>query len=173
VSGTTGSGKSVLARELAVRLDAVHIELDALFHGPDWTPAPPDVFRSRVAEAIRAPRWVADGNYTSVVAEELWPAADTIIWLDYPFPLVFRRLFVRTLRRWWRREVLWNGNRERLHEHFLSRKSLFLWAVRTHWRRRRGYPPVLRRPEFAHLRVVRLRRPRDTERYLASLAVAT
>src|SRR5207244_1407055 len=84
--------------------------------------------------------------YTSVVAEELWPAADTIIWLDYPFPLVFRRLFVRTLRRWWRREVLWNGNRERLHEHFLSRKSLFLWAVRTHWRRRRGYPPVLRRP---------------------------
>lgn len=39
------------------------IELDALFWAPNWTVTPEEVFQARVAEAVTADAWVADGNY--------------------------------------------------------------------------------------------------------------
>jgi hypothetical protein len=50
---------------------------------------------------------------------------------------------------------------------FFSRDSIFLWALTSHPRHRREYPVLLARPENAHLAVVRLRSPRETERWLA------
>jgi adenylate kinase family enzyme len=35
VKGTSGSGKTTFAQELARRLDVPFVELDALHHGPD------------------------------------------------------------------------------------------------------------------------------------------
>ncbi|MDQ2910269.1 MAG: (d)CMP kinase [Actinomycetota bacterium] len=37
VKGTSGSGKSTFARELASRLELRYVELDALHHGPNWS----------------------------------------------------------------------------------------------------------------------------------------
>ena len=38
VIGTTGTGKTVLAKRLARKYDLVHVELDSLFWQPNWTP---------------------------------------------------------------------------------------------------------------------------------------
>jgi hypothetical protein len=65
-------------------------------------------------------------------------------------------------------EALWNGNRERLWEHF-SRKSLFLWALRTHPRYRREYPLHFQQTEYAHLKVIRLRSPRAAQAWLSQV----
>ncbi len=166
VIGTTGSGKTTLARRIAAIVRAPHIELDALFHEPGWVQAERDVFRVRVTEAIAAPSWVADGNYSSYLRDIVWPAADTLVWLDYPFHVVIWRLFRRTMTRGVRREELWNDNRESLRTHFLTRDSLFLWAKNTHWKHRREYPTVFRAPEMAHVRIVRLRSGREAEAWL-------
>ena len=64
--GCSGSGKTTLARSLARALQAPHIELDAIFHQPAWTPIDDDTFRARVTEAIEVPAWVVDGNYSTV-----------------------------------------------------------------------------------------------------------
>lgn len=48
VFGTTGSGKSWLAERLAGRTGLRVVELDALFWGRDWQPAPIELFRHRV-----------------------------------------------------------------------------------------------------------------------------
>lgn len=40
VVGTSGAGKSRLAGQLAAALGVPHVELDALYWGPDWTPRP-------------------------------------------------------------------------------------------------------------------------------------
>jgi adenylate kinase family enzyme len=168
VVGTTGSGKTTFAREVAAIIDAPHTELDALFWEPGWTPAEPEVFRARALQIVVTPAWVIDGNY-GPVNDLVWGHADTFVWLDYPMPLVMRRLLARSFRRSWTGEELWNGNRERFTTQFLSRDSLLLWACQTHWRRRREYPDRLRLPAFAHLDVHRLYRPDDTDRLLREL----
>jgi adenylate kinase family enzyme len=167
VVGVTGSGKTTLAAALAQRLGLPHLELDALFWDPNWTPAPRDVFRARAAEALARGRWVTDGNY-STLRDLIWPQAQVLVWLDYALPLVLWRLARRTWQRLTRRTVLWNGNRDRFW-HQLGRDSLFLWALQTHPRHRREYPALLAQPEHARLHVVRLRSPRAAAEWLARL----
>jgi len=130
VVGTTGSGKTTLAGELARRLEVSHVELDALHWEPNWVEAPIGIFRERVIRAVSGGAWVADGNY-SAVRDIVWSRADTIVWLDYSLPAILCRLTRRTFRRIFTREELWNGNRERIWVQFLSRDSIFLWALKT------------------------------------------
>lgn len=169
VIGTSGSGKSTLTRQIAAAIGAPHIELDALFHQPGWVPADRDAFRAEVSAAIAGPAWVTDGNYSNFLRDIIWPAADEIVWLDYPVRIVVWRLFLRTVRRGLKREVLWNGNRESLRMNFLSRDSLFLWVKNTHWKHRRDWAVAFASPEMAHVRVVRLQRPRDADAWLRAL----
>jgi hypothetical protein len=127
-----------------------------------------DVFRARINAALSGQNWVTDGNY-SKVRDIVWPRAELLVWLDYPLWLVMAWLTRRTLRRTFTRELLWGTNRERLLDHLLSKDSLFLWALQTQPRYRREYPKLLARPEHAHLRVTRLRSPRETRAWLLSL----
>lgn len=171
VLGTAGSGKSTLARELAQRLDAAYVELDAFRHGPNWQETPDDIFRQRARYAVSGDAWVVDGNYT-LARDIIWRRAAVIVWLDYPFPLIFWRLFRRTLLRGILRTRLWNDNREDLWRHFLTKDSLFYWAVKTHWRRRKTLPAAFALPEHAHLQVIRLRGAQETRRWLADISAA-
>ncbi len=168
VIGTSGSGKTTMAKDISEILGVTHVEFDAYRHGPNWTETPDDIFRGQLAEALSADRWVADGNY-SVARGVVWPRATAIVWLDLPFPVVFWRLFWRTMKRGIFRVELWNGNRENLWEHFISKDSLFLWAINTHWKRRKSLALEFAKPEHSHLRVVHLRSPRMARRWLKSV----
>jgi adenylate kinase family enzyme len=167
VIGTTGSGKTTLARRLAQRFECPHVELDALHWEPGWQEAPLDVFRARVSQALTGDRWVVDGNY-SKVRDLVWSRANTLVWLDYPLRVIMSRLLWRTLCRVVTQEKLWNDNHEEATTLF-SRDSIVLWALKTYRRHRRVYPPLFQRPEYAHLQVVRLRSVRTTRRWLASI----
>lgn len=167
VVGTTGSGKTTLAAELACRLDAPHIELDSLHWGPNWTPYPLEQFRAAVAQAVAGERWVLDGNY-SQVRDLVWPRAVTLIWLDYSLWLVYGRLLRRTLGRLLRRQTLWNDNRESWQAQ-LGRHSLFVWAWTSSRRRRIEYPALFQEAPYAHLDVHIFRHPRALARWLAAL----
>jgi adenylate kinase family enzyme len=165
LAGSTSSGKTTLARRLSAITGAPHIELDALFHGPNWTPT--SDFRERVAEATSGDAWITDGNYAA--ARDLtWARADLIVWLDYDLPRILWRLTERTFRRRWKNEELWNGNRESLRGHFFSKQSLYLWALQTHHRHRREYPRHF--AAYPGVRVVRIRSPQQLERWLAPVA---
>jgi adenylate kinase family enzyme len=168
IVGVTGTGKTTFARSLAKRLDIPHVELDALYWGPNWTPADPAVFRLRVDEVLMVDSWVVDGNY-SRVRDLVWGRADTMVWLDYPLSMTLWRLLLRTVRRVSTKEDLWGGNRERATQQFLSRGSLFLWALQSHARYRREYPLLLSSDGYAHLRSVRLRSPGAAAKWMNSL----
>lgn len=167
IVGTSCAGKTTLARSLSRSLGVPHTELDALYWGPNWTPAPLEEFRSCVREAVAAPSWVVDGNY-SVVRDLVWGRATALVWLDYPFSLVFPRAVVRTFRRIVTQEPLFAGNREKLA--LTDPEWIPWWVLRTFWKRRREYPVLLRQPAFSHLQVFEFTHPRQAERFLRSCA---
>lgn len=167
VVGSTGAGKTSLATALSSRLGIPHVELDSLHWEADWTPASTPAFRVRVSEALASDAWVVDGNYGSV-RDLVWPRAETIVWLDYGLPIIMWRLTRRTLQRVRTGHELWNGNRERLGTVF-SRESLYIWAIKTHGKRRREYPGFVQEPEHRHLQIVRLSTPAQAKRWLAVL----
>ena len=172
IVGTSGSGKTTVARAVAKRLRIPHIELDALFWKPNWGETTDEELFARVDEATDAPAWVLDGNY-SRTRPISWPKADTLVWLDYPFLRVFGQLLRRTIARAITREPMWGGCVESWRMAFFSTDSILVWCLQTYWKRRRNYPSVLAQPEHAHLRVVRLRTRREADRWLESLGTSS
>ena len=171
VMGSTSAGKTTLSREIARVLGVPAIELDALHWDANWTMAETPVFQERLRAALAAAPdgWVIDGNYGKV-RDVYWDQADTVVWLDYTLPLILWRLARRTTGRVARREELWNGNRERLRDHLLSRDSLIWWAITTYRRRRRQLGELFASPAAAHLTVQRFRRPGETANWLRGIA---
>jgi adenylate kinase family enzyme len=130
VAGTTGSGKTTLASRIARVLGTDHIEIDGLFHGPDWTPRP--TFEADVEEFTSQSSWVTEWQY-GPVRDMLANRANLLVWLDLPRTTVMRQVTRRTVRRRLRREVLWNGNVEPpLHTIFREEDHIIRWAWRTH-----------------------------------------
>ncbi|HKU97105.1 MAG TPA: hypothetical protein VJR58_17605 [Vineibacter sp.] len=170
IVGTTGSGKSRLAEQLARTLSLPTIELDALYWMPDWQPALPELFRFRVDAATTADGWIIAGNYGQV-RDLVWGRADTVIWLDFPLPLVLWRLLRRTLWRIVRREDLWNtGNRERVRTAFFSRDSILLWALKTYRRNRERFSADIASGDYDPLEVQVFHSPAELRRWLRDLA---
>ena len=63
--GSAGAGKSTTGRELARILGVPFVELDSIYHQPDWVPLPVEEFRRQVAEVAAGDAWVVDGNYSA------------------------------------------------------------------------------------------------------------
>lgn len=170
VIGTTSSGKSTLAQTLSKRLGIPYVELDGLFWEPNWQEASPLDFWLRVETAIEPDAWVVAGNYR-LVRDMIWERAELIIWLDYPFQIVFWRLLTRTIRRAWTQEELWSGNRETFWRHLKlwSPDSLFHWLFKTYWRRKREIPMLLSLPEYTHLKSLHFKHPHEAEEWLRNL----
>jgi adenylate kinase family enzyme len=161
IASASGNGKTTLGRELARRLDVPFVELDALVHGPNWLETPDDELRRIVEPILAGEAWVVDGTYRSKLGELVLREADVVVWLDLPIRVWFPRLLRRTVRRLRGQEKLWNDNTESLRGAFWGRESLFGWAFRMHFARRRRYPA-----ELAPYNVVRLRSPREIETWL-------
>lgn len=167
VVGSSGAGKTTFSRELAARLGARAIELDALFWDAGWEPRPRARFHDDVRGAAEGERWVCDGNYR-LVRDLLWSRATVVVWLNLPFHVVFGRVFMRTLRRVVKREVLWQGNRESLGRTF-SRDSILWYLARTFRERRAHFAAKRASGPFRHLRWIELRSARDVTRLLETI----
>ena len=159
--GGTGSGKTTFARALARRLGVPHVELDALQWQPGWVETGAEDLRERVAVALGGDGWVVDGNYGSRLGTSVIEQADEVVWLDLPLPTSFWRLLCRTVRRVRTRELIWGTNRESLRQAFLSRNSILVYLLKTHRGGRRRRAALM--ADYPH---VRLRSPREIERYL-------
>jgi len=113
---------------------------------------------------------VTEWQYTSKGTDEiLAPRAQLAVWLDYPYRVVRTRLLRRTFSRSILRTRMWNGNVERPLWKWLSPNlddNILAWQTRTLHKWDERMPLVEER--FPHLTIVRLRHPRETERWLAA-----
>lgn len=166
--GVPGAGKTTVGRRLAGRLGVPFVELDSIFHQPNWQELPVDEFRRRVGAALSSDAWVVDGNYPAV-QDLVWHGAETVVWLDLPRPLIIRRVLLRTLRRAVTRQRLWNGNREALTNlcRLDPRRNIVRWAWVTYPVYVEQYSAAMQDPTCTHLQFVRLRCPQEVNAFLA------
>jgi adenylate kinase family enzyme len=155
VIGCSGAGKTTFAKRLAARLACPYVELDSIYHQPNWTPLADVVFRERVEAALSGDAWVCDGNY-EVVHSVVRARATDIVWLDPPKAVVMAQVVWRSVTRAAIRAELWNGNRESAAK-WLDPGHPMRWAWSTFESRRADYEGRMTRPEYAHLRFHRLR----------------
>jgi adenylate kinase family enzyme len=162
IIGTPGAGKTTLARRLAQQLDLKFIELDSLFWGAHWLPAEASVFRRRVSACVRHHRWVACGNHISA-RDLVWARAEAVIWLDYSTQLGFARLMGRAADKVSRNLRAWlRGERGPMFSH----DSLLLYAFRARQERRADFGALLAAREYAHLKVLRFRKPEELAQWM-------
>jgi adenylate kinase family enzyme len=170
VTGTSGAGKTTLARKIAAGSAMPHIELDAINWQPDWrdlTRHDPDEFVRRVNTAIAAEAWIVDGNY-GPVRDIVWQRATHLVWLDYERWVIMARVIRRTIIRATLRTELWSGNRERW-RNLLRPSHPIRWAWNTWEQRRRETAERLEREDYAELVVLRLHHPREARRAIERL----
>lgn len=164
VAGTSGAGKTTLARRISATHGVPHTELDALHHGPRWTPRPE--FEADVRELAARDAWVTEWQYHRV-RPVLLSRAELLVWLDLPVAVVMWQVVVRTVHRRLERTVLWNGNVEPPLSTFVTdRDHIVRWAWRTRHKLRGLDARVA--DVAPHVRVVRLRSRRDVERWVSS-----
>lgn len=173
VVGSSGSGKTRVAKEISSTLGVPALELDEIYHQAGWTPLPDDEFRARVVEFAEQGRWVIDGNYNSHGAlDAVWQRADTVVWLDPPKWLVMWQVTARTLRRAATREELWNGNREPWSNlyHPDPEENVIRWAWTRFDSRRARYEERMREARWSHLEFIRLCSRTEQRDFLDNLA---
>jgi adenylate kinase family enzyme len=97
VVGSTGSGKTHLARRLSRRLGIPLIELDRLKQASQSAAeGQHQAFANAVMVAVSQDSWIIDGHYREI-RQLVWQQADLVILLDYPLTAIIRQLIRRYL----------------------------------------------------------------------------
>ncbi|ARU42034.1 hypothetical protein CCB80_13140 [Armatimonadetes bacterium Uphvl-Ar1] len=167
IRGLSGSGKTTLATTLSELLQIPHTELDELFWRPNWQESTDEEFLSKVAVVAQNPNWIICGNY-SRCRHLIDPSADTIIWLDYPFWLTYRRQISRTFRRCLQKNILWGHSTETFRQAFFAKNALVFWNFRVHRRHRQQMLNLFQNPDPSKI-YLHFPHPQETEAWLHQL----
>ena len=161
VSGAAAGAASRLSKTLADRMGVKWIGLQALDAETRRAGTPAHAGR-RLDHELADPAWVVLDDRPEF-RDRVWRRALALVWLDYTLGTVlldrcgdaFRRLLPRRK----------NGSDDR--SRTIGHRSVFR-VRRHHFEYARRYPALLIRPEYAHLRMIRLASPRITARWLAA-----
>jgi adenylate kinase family enzyme len=163
VAGSSGAGKTTMARALGAVLALPHTELDSLWRGPGWIPRPE--FEADVQALLATGRWVTEYQYRPA-KPLLLAAAEAVVWLDHPFPLVAARLLRRSLWRAVTRTAYSNGNRESFAMWLRNSHPLRIVLSREFGAKRQRTAAELQAAAARGVVVVRLRGARRAQRWL-------
>ncbi|WP_392675040.1 AAA family ATPase [Streptomyces sp. LN785] len=164
VTGSTGAGKTTLARAIAERVAIPFHEMDALaIAGPHWEENPR--LLEDVSQISSGPSWIFDSFGYPQVRDLLWSRADTIVWLDYSRPVVMRRVLRRSVARTLLRRRIFGGNVETAGDWFKADHPAW-WAWSQHAKRRVDIATRCADLRFARLDVIHLATPRAARAWL-------
>lgn len=173
IVGTSASGKSTFARQLAKKLNFSYIELDDLLWMDNWQETPDPEFFQKLQHAIdqaeqhpQRQGYILDGNYTRT-SHLTWHQIDTVIWLDLLFHLNLYQSIKRALYRAVSKKPMWqNSNNTESFGRILSRESIILWMIKTHKKNRNKYQDRMNNPEYAHIQFIHLSSRKAIQQFL-------
>lgn len=171
VIGTSGSGKSHFSNRLATKLNVPYIEMDAVFWLPNWQYLELEDFIAALKPLLEQESWVLDGNQSKTNSFK-WQYVDTIVWLDYGFFRTFKQILVRSIKRAYSKQEVWQGtgNKESFTRNFFSSDSVVLWMLNNYWKTKKKYAKLFSSPSTQEIKCVRITSPKQAEEFLANAA---
>lgn len=97
IIGSSGSGKSTIARKLGVITGLPVIHIDKMYWKSGWILRPAEETIEMVKSAVKADQWIFDGNNTSSFEYRI-SRADTLIFLDFPTYICIYRVIMRLVK---------------------------------------------------------------------------
>ncbi len=155
VYGATGSGKSIMARQLSELTGIPWTSVDDICWRPGWVQMPQDEQVAHFDALTRTDSWILDSAYGGW-RQLAHQRADLVVALDYSRLTSLTRLLRRTATRILDRQEICNGNHESWRTVF-ARDSLVVWHF-TSFRKKRREMRAWAAAASGPL-VIRLRRP--------------
>lgn len=166
IVGGPGSGKSTLAQLMGERTGLPVFYMDHIHWLPNWEERPRTEKRQMALDIIAQDVWIFEGGMSMTYAERL-ARCDTLIWLDMPVWLRFRRVIWRTIRdHGKRRPDVAEGCNEGFHKETLP---FWKWIFATNVKNREALRQLVANAEGKA--VEHLTSPAAVNRYLATLDV--
>ena len=107
ILGTSGSGKTFLAKKLSNAMNIKHYDLDDVFWVRKYDKKRDEKDRIKLLDKIcRSKQWIIEGVYTSWV-EKASKRSDLVIWLDTPSYAIIWRIIYRFLQRKRKHQESW------------------------------------------------------------------
>jgi len=164
VVGPTGGGKTTFAKKLSQLININHYELDALFWKPGWVESGNDEFRKKINDVTEQSAWIIDGNYARNQDLTIGKA-DSVIWLDRgKFRSVYR-VMMRSLKRLIDKKPLWNNNYESFGMHLNLKKSIVVFAYRSHKWKKMRYTALFENENSTAPKCIRIKNKRDESNF--------
>ena len=163
IIGSPGASKSTIARQLGTITGLPVTHLDKFFHEPDH-----DFINNKEAWAeetkkfARRPEWIIDGNYGATLKERC-ERADTVIYLEYPRPLIYWHLIKR-------RAAYHSDHRPDMPSHWRERIDWYFWIYV--WKFKKQHRNDTRQiiSELENTNVYYFTKRKQVKKFLANLA---
>lgn len=94
IVGISGSGKSILARQIVEKTNLPIIHMDTIFWKGNWQAVPEKEYLILHQEILKKDGWIIEGYIDEKMADRA-KLADLVIYLDYPGWLCFWRVLLR------------------------------------------------------------------------------
>lgn len=163
IIGSAGSGKTVLANELAKQLKINVVHLDKIYWNSNWHKKDEVTCSNLTKDIIKDDEWILDGNYIQTLDQRL-EKADLVIFLKINRFKCIKSLFKRrrlTRKKLIQRDDLAVGCVDQLNFHFLK------WAFNFN----NEYAPKLmaKISKYPHLKVVTFNKREQANAFINQL----
>ena len=161
IIGCPGSGKTTLAKVLADKTGLPLVHLDKIYWQGDWQCIKGEDFDRILAEELKKPQWIIDGNYNRTIPQRL-QHCDTVIYLDYPTIVSFGGALKRVISNYGRVRDDMGGNCKEKFD------PSFFWFITTfNIKNRKKYHRILR--DCGEKNIVILKSRQDADKFIANI----
>jgi hypothetical protein len=138
-----------------------------MFWKPGWVQSDGKEFKARVADTLHSmdEGWVCDGNYLKKLGDLIVSQANTVILVNMPWRVMFRRACVRGIGLAMSGRQICGNNRQTW-SHLVSSDSLLWWHIK-HRRKYRDRPRRVREVTPTDTRLIQLDTPRQLNEFYA------
>lgn len=170
VVGTSGSGKSTVAKKLSGALSIPYVEMDQIFWGQDWHWPSDEKFFNDLRKNIAPDKWILDGNYTRTLSIK-WEKVQMVVWIDLPLKKTLFQAITRAFKRSISGKEIWpnTGNKESFRKSFFSKDSIILWTLKTYKKVKQQYVLHMNNEKYSHIKFVRLTSHKEIDEFLEKM----